>query len=421
MVKIILLFFILHSGISYSQNSWIPAGQITGSADYVYTMTSNHAGDLFASVWANGIYRSVDHGASWSFSGLGGKRVSCLAVSDNGDIYGISITQNFSYIHRSTDNGLTWTDVFTGSFPLNYAGGGAIVFPSDGSVTAAISITVGPLIGNVAIFVFRSTNGGDSFFQTQRIDAGFARGMLIIPDGRIFLGTSTAGVQQSGNNGNSFTTLSTFPSIFIKTILKGEGNFIYVSDAFGLNRSSDNGATWISAGSQNSTSYLRAAQSNSNGDLFISTDDRKVFISTNNGDNWTMIMEGLPSNSYVYSFASADGKMYAGTNISGVYVYDDLTNIKENTAAPSEYHLYQNFPNPFNPVTVVKYEVSENSSVKLIIFDVAGNEVTTLVNERQNPGKYSFQWNASGFSSGVYYCKLETGSGSEVIKMILLK
>ena len=56
MVKLILLIFILHSGISYSQNSWIPAGQITGSADYVYTMTSNHAGDLFASVWANDIY-----------------------------------------------------------------------------------------------------------------------------------------------------------------------------------------------------------------------------------------------------------------------------------------------------------------------------------------------------------------------------
>lgn len=108
---------------------------------------------------------------------------------------------------------------------------------------------------------------------------------------------------------------------------------------------------------------------------------------------------------------NADTKNYSNNNLKG--------NINSNIS--DDYKLYQNFPNPFNPVTVVKYEVSENSSVKLIIFDVAGNEVTTLVNERQNPGKYSLQWNASGFSSGVYYCKLETGIGSEVIKMILLR
>ena len=421
MVKFILTMFILNSGISYSQKSWIPVGHITGGSEYVYTMTSNHSGDLFASVWANGIYRSTDRGASWSFSGLSGKRVSCLAVSDNGDIYGISITQNFSYIHRSTDNGLTWTDVFTGSFPLNYAGGGAIVFPSERSVTAAISITVGPLIGDVSMFVFRSTNGGDSFFQTQRIDAGFVGGMQIIPDGRILMGSSLAGVLQSGNNGISFTSLNTFPSIFIKTIIKDAGDFIYVSDAYGLNRSSDNGASWISAGSQNSTAYLRAAIANNNGDLFISTDDRKVFFSSNNGDNWEMITEGLPAGSYVYSFTAANGKMYAGTNNSGVYVYDDLTNVKENSTAPSEYHLFQNFPNPFNPVTVIKYDLKTNSFVKLNIYDAAGNEVKTLVNEKQNPGQYSLNWNASGFSSGVYFCKLETGIGSEVRRMILLK
>ena len=422
MKKLILVAFFLIFFASTSQSSWVPAGSMsTGNTDFVYSMTSNAEGDLFASSWATGIYKSTDQGLSWNFSGLTGKRVSYLTVSPNGDIYGLSITQSFSYIHRSTDNGNNWTDIYTGSFPINYAGGGAIVFPSDGSIVAAFAVTVGPTIGDVSTFVFKSTDGGISWAQRQRIDLGFVGGMVITSDNKILLGTSLGGVVYSSNNGNSFTSLTTFPSIFIKTIIKSPDNTIYVSDAYGLNRSTDNGLTFANAGSQNSTSYLRAAIVNSNGDLFISTDDKKVFYSNDRGDNWTQINEGIPTNSQVYSFASLNGKVFSGSNNSGAYIYDNVSGIISQNETPLKFQLYQNYPNPFNPNTIINYELSMSNYVKLLIYDINGKLVEKLVDENQTAGSYNVKWDASNYSSGVYFYILTVNGISEMKQMLLVK
>ena len=88
--------------------------------------------------------------------------------------------------------------------------------------------------------------------------------------------------------------------------------------------------------------------------------------------------------------------------------------------------LYQNYPNPFNPVTTVFYGVMENSFVKLVIYDLAGKEIKTLVNENKTEGIYSEVFDASNLASGVYIYKLEIWNGSkekftEVKRMILLK
>ena len=99
------------------------------------------------------------------------------------------------------------------------------------------------------------------------------------------------------------------------------------------------------------------------------------------------------------------------------------------TKVPGVFKLYQNYPNPFNPVTNIKYEVPLRSKVKLTIFDVNGREVAVLLNEVQGAGTYSADWDASNFSSGVYFYVLKagdpsTGSGlsySESKKMVLIK
>jgi len=88
---------------------------------------------------------------------------------------------------------------------------------------------------------------------------------------------------------------------------------------------------------------------------------------------------------------------------------------------PMKYELKQNYPNPFNPTTVINYQLPMSNNVKLIIFDAAGREVVTLVNEKQNTGSYEVKWDASDYSSGVYFYKLEAGSFSETKKMILIK
>jgi len=90
---------------------------------------------------------------------------------------------------------------------------------------------------------------------------------------------------------------------------------------------------------------------------------------------------------------------------------------------PLGFQLNQNYPNPFNPKTKIIYElqVSNDELVSLKIFDVLGNEVAELVNEKQNAGNYSVIFDGSNFPSGVYFYKLKTGQQSEVKRMMLIK
>ncbi len=88
---------------------------------------------------------------------------------------------------------------------------------------------------------------------------------------------------------------------------------------------------------------------------------------------------------------------------------------------PKSYCLYQNYPNPFNPATAIRYEIPEVGIVTLKVFDMLGREIATLVNEKQQPGKYQVTWDASGFSSGVYFYKIEAREFSNAKKMVLVK
>ncbi|MCX6163359.1 MAG: T9SS type A sorting domain-containing protein, partial [Ignavibacteriae bacterium] len=102
---------------------------------------------------------------------------------------------------------------------------------------------------------------------------------------------------------------------------------------------------------------------------------------------------------------------------------------KSSSEIPREYKLYNNYPNPFNPETNIKFDISKNSFTKLIIYNILGKEVTTLVNEYLSAGSYTVKWNANNkVPSGVYFYKITScnfdGSGqifSDVKRMILLK
>jgi hypothetical protein len=88
---------------------------------------------------------------------------------------------------------------------------------------------------------------------------------------------------------------------------------------------------------------------------------------------------------------------------------------------PQKYYLSQNYPNPFNPSTVINYEIPKSSFVKLKVYDILGREIATLVNEEKAAGRYKIIFNASNYSSGVYFYKIEAGGFSKINKMVLLK
>jgi hypothetical protein len=73
---------------------------------------------------------------------------------------------------------------------------------------------------------------------------------------------------------------------------------------------------------------------------------------------------------------------------------------------PKKFGINKIFPNPFNPVTQIQYEISEYALVKIRVFDIQGREVELLINENQTPGRYSYSWDASNKASGMYFVEL---------------
>jgi hypothetical protein len=121
-------------------------------------------------------------------------------------------------------------------------------------------------------------------------------------------------------------------------------------------------------------------------------------------------------------------------NGNGVSQYSDVWNFSTTVTGidnivelPKEFALNQNFPNPFNPTTIIGYtipqmgEIFSEQNVKLTIYDVLGKEVKTLVNEFKSAGKYEITFDASNLTSGVYYYQLKVGEFIETRKMSLLK
>lgn len=139
---------------------------------------------------------------------------------------------------------------------------------------------------------------------------------------------------------------------------------------------------------------------------------------TNVPQNYTYEDRNLNSGKYKYRLKQID--------YNGNYEYFDLQN-EVSIGIPEKYSLSQNYPNPFNPNTVIRYtigasQLAVSSITSLKIYDVLGNEVATLVNEKQNAGYYAVNFDGSNLASGVYFYKLEAnGNVVGTKRMTLLK
>jgi PKD repeat protein len=88
---------------------------------------------------------------------------------------------------------------------------------------------------------------------------------------------------------------------------------------------------------------------------------------------------------------------------------------------PDNFNLYNNYPNPFNPNTIIKFDISKSQQVVLKVYNMLGEVVSTLVNENLSPGSYNVEFNASSISSGMYFYRLETNGFTATKRMVLVK
>ena len=144
-----------------------------------------------------------------------------------------------------------------------------------------------------------------------------------------------------------------------------------------------------------------------------------------------MIGQILPGNTqYNFKGVLDDIRIYnyalSYNKIQTLYDYVSDVNDEEVVKIPEQYNLLQNFPNPFNSQTIIRFEVPTNSKIKIEIFNILGQRVKTLINEEKSPGSYSINWNGENdfsdiVNSGIYLLKLSSEKFSATKKMILLK
>jgi hypothetical protein len=106
---------------------------------------------------------------------------------------------------------------------------------------------------------------------------------------------------------------------------------------------------------------------------------------------------------------------YIGPMMSTTDIKEPPENLVDN------FQLFQNYPNPFNPSTTLSFVIGHSSFVSIKVFNMLGNEVATLVDEEKSEGVYAVKFDGTGFSSGIYFVRLQSGSFIQTIKMMLMK
>jgi hypothetical protein len=175
----------------------------------------------------------------------------------------------------------------------------------------------------------------------------------------------------------------------------------------------------IQASTNNGTSYTTLATMNAT-DLITTTACNNSEFTPSLATDWKTKNLALPvgTNKINLEAISAFGNdMWVDSIclklLTGVRHFDN--------EIPKVFSLSQNYPNPFNPATVIKYSLPKASQVKLVIYDLTGREVMTLVNGMKQPGYYEARFDGTNIASGVYFYKISAGDFTDVKKMVLVK
>ena len=113
---------------------------------------------------------------------------------------------------------------------------------------------------------------------------------------------------------------------------------------------------------------------------------------------------------------------YLGSALDlGAYEFGDPLAIEREIIVPTNYTLRQNFPNPFNPNTVIEFNLPKAANVIIEVYNLAGQKIITLLNKKMPAGSHQVDFNASNLSSGVYFYRIKAGEFQDVKKMVLLK
>lgn len=394
----IVSLIILFAFCTRSTNAqWVKTNTPATTSIYCFAVVGSN---LFAGVSNFGggtVLKTVNTGITWApvMVGLPNTRISSLAMSGSilfaGTPYGVFYSQ---------DSGREWNPrgLFFSETIINHlAVSGTLLF----AVTSQY-------IGQSYDSIFVSNDSGLNWKSTS-FSAKKGAGIIClgVVGTNIFAGIDAQGVGGpsvflSTNNGMTWVN-SGLPDIAVESFAI-IGKNIFTATTKGVFLSTDNGTTWIVRNTGlNDSLVLSLAVVGTN--IFAGTYSGGVFISTNYGTNWTNVSLGLMDSS-INTLSISDSYLFAGMYDNGGIWRRPLSEMITVNSAPieiaPEFIIEQNIPNPFSTTSTMHYKVSRHEHVQIILSNLLGQKLVTLLDKDVDAGDHDLKINANDIPNGVY-------------------
>ncbi|MFN8548718.1 MAG: T9SS type A sorting domain-containing protein [Candidatus Eisenbacteria bacterium] len=365
-------------------------------------------GDLFAATGGNGVWRSSDHGDSWTATSesdnnqLASELVFGLGAHGNTLFAGTSANG----VYRSTTNGASWTRANLG-LPLG-------IF----SVLSLVSIDANVVAGTTD-GIFLSTNDGGSW--SLKSSDTFQCHRLASADGMVYALVSTGfgsdtGIYRSSNFGANWSLVLPAGGLTL-TSLTANGANVYTGDLLaGMLRSTDHGLSWSSIDpAPGAGVFSIAARGN---DLFAGCEPASdhLFRSTDRGSHWTVWNEGLPASASIEALALDTSYLFAGTDRLGTWrrVLPGATAVVEGPG-----FALVTWPNPVRDLLSLRLSANPGALLHVSLFDASGARVRRWISTTNEEGAMQLQ--LGDLPRGVYLVRAETGGSSQVARVVHVK
>lgn len=387
---------------------------------YIYAFVVTPQGQMFAGT-DKGVYCSADTGKTWveRKSGLPAGSLVWLLTSDSrGTVFAGVNTRAYEYgpvthegIYRLISDDTVWKAKNSG---LDTLGITALCADQKNNIVYAGT-------GWAGGYRLRDTDTSwqlmDSNLSILHLDCF----LVDTINGYVFVGTD-GGIYRSSNFGATWSLLGNTTTFQIMTMAINSKGYIFAgSGPYGVFRSMDNGINWVEKNPMMMDSLATNIVVNSK-DIVYANTQSGIYSSTNNGDSWTALSGSLSETTYLG--LDANQYLYAGTKTGSIYrtISSTMTGVSiDQSSEIKGYRLDNNYPNPFNPVTTISFDVPELTHVSIRVYDCLGRYVATLANRKYISGHHEERFDASELCTGVYFYKLQAGSYTSVKKMVVIK
>ena len=419
----------LNSGVNTSLNSVCMVGKNLSQPNYP------------SQVWvcgANGVVlKSTDIGSNWSSVGTNGipATVNLITISSRGNdtVLTAGNIGSTTYVYRTVNGGLNWSQVFT---------------QANGKINAIWmrNATSGFMTGNPVggrWSLWKTSNAGLTWDSTGMFlsQAGSETGWnnsLTIQNNNIWFGTNNTRLYRSTNSGSIWSAVTTAPEVNSSAVwiyFDTSSNSTFVS--FGGNNvyySTNNGSSWQQAGCPDTGKFVGfcpgyfGVYDQYPMSMYTVRNNSKIYFSfgfynynaeyTAPSGVYNRLANDIERSYWWYSFAVRSN---GGITRFSLFRGGAVRRISD--VVPEDFGLYQSYPNPFNPVTNIRFSIPNyiKEAVKLVVYDILGREINVLVNEQLIAGEYEASFDASDIPGGVYFYRLISGTFTISKKMVLIK